>query len=815
MGFLNAKKKKKVNYSIPKSVQQSIPYAHIMDDGIIETEEGTFTRSYKLEDVNFKIAPDNEQVELFKSYGDFLNSFSADTPFQILIHNHAEDKRKTLDSVCFKPQRDNLNKYRQEMNTILLDKIAKGKNNIKQDKYLVVAVEDNDAGHAKQRLDTLDLEIDKSLRRLSREASVKHESTEDRLRCLHDIYNQKGESIFDNCIDPKTRQTYFDLDKVYNNGLSSKDVVGSSGLEFKTNYFKTGNTYGRVFYMKSVANWVSTDFISDITDLPFSLIASIHHQSIDSGNAIRMVKNHLLSVEGQMAKSQKGAARDGISSDLISPSLSRARKQTQSLMTDLISRDQKLYNLTFLVTIFADTKDELDDRTEMLNNIANKALCPFQPLLFQQEFGFDSTLPLCLNKVKTSRLLTTESSSVFIPFTSQELTQKNGIYYGLNQTTKNVIMYDKKTAKNYNSLIFGESGGGKSFFVKQEMFSVLLRDPQSVVYVVDPEGEYGPMGDALGAEVVELSPGSQTFINPLDLDINYSDGDNPLSMKTDYVISLIEIMLGKDRVLDPTARSILGRCVDNIYRGYIEHLNDLRNSGSNVTNDPESAPTLANLYHELLLQEEPEAKSLASVIEIYAVGQLQTFAHRTNIDTTKNFVIYDINKLGSGMKDLALFVCLNDIWMRMISNGKKGIYTRAYIDEFYLLLQSDSASRFLMQLWKRCRKFRGMPVGIMQNVADLMRSEEGRAILTNTSFISMLSLSQTDREALGQFLSIPDSQLDYIANAEPGHGLIYTGKTVIPFDNSFPENNEMYRCMSTKDMRTTSYAQARKVKFIS
>ena len=793
------KKKKGAHRIIPKTVQESIPYTMLYKmRGTIETRPGCFTRAYNLEDINFKIAPDADQVAIFRAYGDFLNSFSSNVRFQIVIQNHKADRRASLEDIRFRLQRDGLNKYRQEMNGMLLDKLTAGNRSLKQDKYLVVSVEEKDVARAMTILDGIDKEIEKSIKKISMDVSIKPLTTTERLENLFNIYNQDGQSVFYNALKEDGKTPYFNYDLLSKAGITSKDVIGPSGIEFKPSYFTMGETYGRAMYLESVPNWLSTEFISDLSDINCSMLVSVNHQPIETAKAMRMIKEHMMAVNAQIAASQKKAAQNGYTFDLISPSLALSQKQTRDLIDDVMGRDQKLYYLTFTVTIFAETKEELEENTKMVLAVANTHLCPIKTLDFQQEQGFNSSLPLCLKEVATQRLYTTESASIFIPYTSLELYQKEGIYYGLNKTTNNLILYSRLAGRNYNGLIFGESGSGKSFTAKAEMVSVLLRSSKNQVYVIDPEAEYVGLAKAMGGEVIDLSPGSKTYINPLDMDIDYDGESDPVSMKLDYIVSMVEIMLGQGRYLDPQAKSILGRCVNTIYRSYLNHMNQLKQSGSDITCDKAAMPTLNNLYNELLRQPEPEARQIANILEVYAMGSFATFAHRSNVETDNAFVVYNIKNLGTGKKDLGLHVALNDVWNKMISNKAKGIYTWIYVDEFYLLLQSDSAAKFLMQVWKRARKWNGVPTGIMQNTEDLLRSADSRNIINNTSFIIMQSLPKLDRTNLGDLLQIPESQLSYITNSQPGHGLIYNGKTVLPFNNEWDPATELYAMMNTR-----------------
>lgn len=780
----------------PKTVQQSIPYVNVFRNGTIETSPGTYTRAYYLGNVSFKIAPDTEQVRIFRAYGDLLNSFSPNTNFQIVVQNHTVDRRASLEDIRFKFQRDGLNKYRQEMNGILLDKMTSGKNNLRQDKYLVVSVENSDIEQAMRELDNVGREVERAVQKISRDISIRTVTIEERLNMLFEIYNQSGSSVFYNDMD-ESGKPFFNYDKLNKAGLTTKDLIAPEGMYFASNYFMLGETYGRALYLENVPNYLSTEFISDLSDISANMLISIYHTPIETARAMRMIKDHMTAVNAQIVSNQKKAIQEGYTADLISPDLALSQKQTRDLIDDVIGNDQKLYYVTFTMCLFAEDREELDENTRLIKSVANKHLCPVKTLDFQQEQGLNSSLPLCIRELEIKRLYTTQSASVFIPYTSLELYQKEGIYYGLNQTSNNMILYSRLSARNYNGLIFGESGAGKSFTAKCEMVSVLLRSDKNRVYVIDPEAEYVGLAKAFKGEVIDLSPGSQTYVNPLDMDIDYDGESDPVGMKTEYIISMVEIMLGQGRSIEPREKTVITRCVNTIFRPYLAHINKLKESGSDITCDKAAMPTLNNLYNELLRQPEPEAQSIASVIEMYASGSFATFAHRSNIETDKNFVVYNIRNLGTGMKDLGLHVCLNDIWNKMIENRKKGLWTWIYIDEFYLLLQSDSAARFLMQVWKRARKWQGVPTGIMQNTEDLLRSADSRNIINNTSFIMMLSLPKLDRTNLGDLLQIPEPQLDYITNSEPGKGLIYTGKTILPFENIYP-SSELYKLMTTK-----------------
>lgn len=797
MALISFKKIKKNKPRLPKTVLESIPYTQVYDNGVIETNPGVFTKAYRLEDMNFKVAPEEQQLGVFHAYGMFLNSFPENVHFQIFIQNKPADRRTFINNIKYEPQKDGLNKYRQEMNRILLERVAKGKNNLAQEKLCVVSVEDEDVAHAMQVLDSIDNEVDTSLRRVVPGSRTVPMSLEERLRVLHGIYNQDGSAVFENITDSKGNPA-FDLQTLYNSGGTSKEAIAPDGMSFKGNHFTIGETFARTLYLQRVPTWLSTNFMSDLADIPYSLMISVHYEPIEQAVALKKVRDHMLSLNARIAEAQKRAGAEGYSTQIISPELYRSQEQTNTLMEDMVTRDQKLYYVTLTVVVFGDSIQKIDEATRLVKAVSNKYNAPIRPLLYQQEMGFNSTIPLCINDLFVNRMQTTEAASIFLPYSSQELFQKGGICYGQNRTTKSVIMYNRLSGRNYNGLIFGESGTGKSMAAKSEILNVLLRNKNNQVYILDPENEYSPLVKALGGEVIDLSASSKKFVNPLDMDINYAGDNDSLSMKSDYIISMIEIMYGRDRTIEPKEKSIIDRCVKNIYAGYLQHIEQLRSTGQNVTCDKSAAPTLMNLYKELHNQPEPEAQNIADVIEIYASGSLSTFAHRSNVETDAHIVAYNIKDLGAGMKDLGLFVCLNDVWNKMIENStKKNVWTYFYIDEFYLLLRSASASSFLMEIWKRARKWQGVPTGIMQNTEDLLKSVDSRNIINNSSFILMMSLAKFDRDTLGELLQISDAQLDYVKNADPGCGLIYNGKTCLPFDNTYPRESMIYELINT------------------
>lgn len=778
---------------LPKDVRSSIPINGIMANGIIETYPGTFTKSYMLEDINFSIAPDEEQLLIFNNFVEMLNSFNEDVKWQFTIYNHEIDKKKTIEDIRIVGQKDGLNAYRREMNTILLENLKSGNNSIKRDKILTVAINDKDAKHAAINFNSIDDQIIRKVKKVT-DRETKPMTTQERVSLLYNIYNQDNDYRMATGIYKD--KEIFDLGFLEKQGLSVKDIIGPSSFDFtKSNMFMVGDTYAATLYLERIPSTLSTDYIKDLSDIPATQLITITSETINTSEATKLVQSKLVDIEAQVASAQKRNAENGFYGALP-PELEKSAASARDLMNDITKRDQNLFYITVAVTVFARTQQQLEENIKYVKNVGEKHMCPLKTLKFQQEFAFNTTLPLCRNDIFNERLYTSESAGVFIPFNTQELMQKNAIFYGKNQVSKSMIMYDRTSGSNYNGLIFGFSGSGKSFTAKIEMISVLLAHKNAQVFVIDPQGEYNPLTGAMHGQEIYLAPGSRVYINPLDLDIS-TDGDqesDPVTMKSDFVLSMFEIMIGKGRSLAPIHRSIIDKCVRKIYRAYISDL-----ERENKTIDVNKCPTLSDLYQELNLMKEEkyEAGQLADILYQYACGSFDTFAHRTNIETNARFVVYNTKQLGTGLKELGLHICINDIWNRMIKNSKNNIYTWFYIDEFHVLLESEGTTLFLKRIWKMARKWLGVPTGIMQNTEDILRNEDSRAIINNTNFVIMLREPLMDRQNLQQLFNLSPQQLEYITDSDPGSGLLHNGKVTIPFRNDFPKNTKLYSIMTT------------------
>lgn len=780
---------------IPKTSQDTIPYKAAYDNGIIEIDTGVFSKSYAVEDVNFKIASQNDQDNLFLKYGDLLNMFGHEVRAEITVFNRSVVKEKFQKEVLMENKFDGLDEYRQESNQILLEKMAEGKNNISKERYLTVTIEAKNYDDAVNVFARLDASVASAVKAINDTETNPMNLTE-RLSVLYDIYNPNADEplVQQKVIKGKVVDS-FDVGELKRQGLTTKDAIAPPAMRFNNDHFITGDYYGQTLYLQMLPSFLSTDFMSEINDLPFNLITSVHFDSLRQDKAMSLIKRQIVNINSNVIVEQKKASKGGYSADLISPDLLKAKDEADKTLGDMASRNQKMFYVTFVVTHFADSLEALKTQFEQIKTVGQKFMVRLSKLNMQQEVGFNASLPLGVNKLEVKRLLTTETASLFIPFAAQELSQNGGRYYGINAVSRNLILFDRTQSKNANGMILGTPGSGKSFSAKREMISVLL-DTDDDVYVIDPEREYAPLAEMFGGEVVRIAAGSKVYLNPLDMDLNYANNDDPVALKADFICSLCETILGGKYALSQSQNSIIDRCVRQIYRPYLAYMNQHPEKGSR---DLSKMPTLRLLYELLLQQEEPEAKHIALGLERYTTGSLDVFAHRTNVNINKRFVIYDIKDIGPGMKEMGLQICLNDIWNRTISNKlKHNKRTWFYIDEFYLLTQTDSSAKFLQEIFKRTRKWGGVPTGITQNVEDMLRSIEARSIISNCDFVMMLNQSPVDKQELAKMFNISPTQLSYITNADTGQGLIYTGKTIVPFIDKYPTNTKTYKAMSTK-----------------
>ncbi|GAA6493456.1 hypothetical protein K280104A7_30200 [Candidatus Bariatricus faecipullorum] len=895
-----------------KSAQDSIPYERMWPDGICRLPDGHYTKTIQFQDINYQLSQNEDKAAIFEGWCDFLNYFDSSIQFQLSFLNLAASEETFARAINIPLQGDDFDTIRVEYMTMLQNQLAKGNNGLIKTKYLTFGVDADSLKAAKPRLERIETDILNNFKRVGVAAEALDGKA--RLAQLHGIFHMDEQVPF-----------RFEWEWLAPSGLSTKDFIAPSSFEFRTGkQFRMGKKYGAVSFLQILAPELNDRMLADFLDMESSLIVSLHIQSVDQIKAIKTVKRKITDLDKSKIEEQKKAVRAGYDMDIIPSDLATYGAEAKKLLQDLQSRNERMFLVTFLVLNTADNPRQLDNNIFQASSIAQKYNCQLTRLDFQQEEGLMSALPLGFNQIEIQRGLTTSSTAIFVPFTTQELFQngKEALYYGINALSNNLIMVDRKLLKNPNGLILGTpgcfdgktrilladgstptfaelveagiteamvkaydydtgeivdaraidiriekyvdelkvieledgtrlcctdthlimdadgqfieankitdgqrlSGGhvavrvafqrlpekvpvydltvpkygnfllanglivhnsGKSFSAKREIANCFLLTNDDII-ICDPEAEYAPLVERLHGQVIKISPISNNYINPMDLNLDYSDDESPLSLKSDFILSLCELIVGGKEGLQPVQKTIIDRCVRLVYQDY---LNDPR---------PENMPILEDLYNLLRVQEEKEAQYIATALEIYVTGSLNVFNHQSNVDINNRIVCYDIKELGKQLKKIGMLVVQDQVWNRVTINRAAHKSTRYYIDEMHLLLKEEQTAAYTVEIWKRFRKWGGIPTGITQNVKDLLSSREVENIFENSDFVYMLNQAGGDRQILAKQLGISPHQLSYVTHSSEGEGLLFYGSTILPFVDHFPKNTELYRIMTTK-----------------
>lgn len=759
----------KERFVVPKGVQQAIPIRAMWPDGIFLVGN-KFSKSFRFEDINYAVASREDKEVMFLTYSELLNSLDSGATTKITINNRRLNRTDLADSILIPLRDDGLDPYRDEYNRMLLDK-ATGANETCQEKYITVSVVKKNLEEARQYFARVGAELSGHFTRLGSKCTDLNAT--DRLRRLHDFYRIGEEGDF-----------RFDLSETMRKGHDFKDYICPDTLEFERDHFRMGRHYGRVIFLREYASYIKDSMVAELCDLNRNLMLSLDVIPIPTDEAVREVENRLLGVETNITNWQRRQNKNNNYSAIIPYDMEQQRKESKEFLDDLTTRDQRMmFGLLTMVHI-AESKEQLDQDTEALLTTARKHLCQLAPLTFQQMDGLNTVLPFGLRKVQALRTLTTESMAVFIPFRAQEVMHPGGVYQGQNVISKNMIFASRKQLLNGNSFILGVPGSGKSFTAKREIVNQVLASDDDVI-LIDPEREYSALVKALGGETIHISATSSNHINAMDLNRQYGDGANPIILKSEFVLSLCEQLLG-GYPLGAKEKSLIDRCTASVYRGFLQR---------NYKGEP---PTLKDFHAELLKQAEPEAQDIALAIELFTSGSLNTFAQPTNVNVHNRLISYDILDLGKQLLPIGMLVVLDSILNRITQNRVKGKNTYIFIDEIYLLFQHEYSANFLYALWKRVRKYGAFCTGITQNVDDLLQSHTARTMLANSEFIVMLNQSSTDRKELAELLNISDLQLSYITNVDAGNGLMKIGSSLVPFTDQFPRHTKLYQLMTTK-----------------
>ncbi|WP_157622062.1 VirB4-like conjugal transfer ATPase, CD1110 family [Streptococcus anginosus] len=753
------------------TVEDTIPYLRMLKSGICQLDEKHYNKCIAFQDINYQLALAEDKDLIFNQFANVLNSFDPSVDIEFSYINQLGRNNELKAAIQIPDKNDGYDDIRLEFREMLKSQLAKGNNGLKKSKYITFGVEADSLEQATAKLERLEIDILSNLKSMGVRAEGL--TGEERLKVLHDILNPDKLFSF-SYKDLKPRE-------------STKTIIAPDSFNFvPSKYFKFGKYIGAVSHLQILASELSDRMLAEFLDIDDNINISFHIKAVEQTEAIKMVKRKNTDIDKMKIEENKKAVRSGYDMDILPSDLITYGDNIKMLLKDLQTRDERMFIVTIVFMNFARTVQKLDTTISQISSIASKHNCKIKRLDHSQEQGFISVLPLGVNKIEIDRGLTSSSTAVFLPFTTEELfiNSSNSLYYGLNALSHNLIMADRKMLKNPNGLILGTPGSGKSFSAKREMANAILTTDDDVI-ICDPEGEYGNLVKQFKGEVIKVSAKSKDYLNPLDINMNYGDGDAPLKDKANFIMSMLELVVGGSG-LTAEEKSVIDRCLPRIYEKYFE--NPI----------PENMPILQDLYNMLRGQEEKVGKKLATEMEIYVSGSLNVFNHQSNVDLNKQLICFDIKELGTQLKKIGMLVIQDQVWNKVSQNRNTGKSTRYYIDEFHLLLKDEQTSQYSVEIWKRFRKWGGIPTGITQNVKDLLASKEIENIFDNTDFILMLNQATGDRDWLVVKLKISKDQEKFVTNSRAGEGLIFFGNTIVPFVDNFPKDTILYQKMTTK-----------------
>ncbi len=755
-------------FTIPRSVQQSIPVKRIYGDGIWQVGR-KHSRTWRFTDVNYAAASEDDQRGIFLSYGGVLNSLPTDAAAKVTIINRRLNPVDFERSILMKERGDGLDEYRRESNRILTQRAAES-NNLVQEKYITLSIPQRKIEESRAYFRRVDANLSKSFGRL--DSGARPVPNHDRLRILHDFFRPGEEQYFT-----------FDQTAAIRRGLDFKDLICPDGMRFRASYFEMGDKVGRVLFLKDYASYIKDSMISALSDFPRNLMLSIDILPIPTDEAVREIQSRIMGIEIDITRWQQRQNDKNNFTATVPYDLEQLRGEAKEFLSDLTERDQRMMFAVVTLVHIADNLEQLDADTDALFAIGWEHLCQFAVLRYQQEDGLNTVLPYGLRRVKAMRTLTTESTAVLMPFRVQEIQDPGGLSYGINAISKNLLICDRKRLISPHAFYLGVSGSGKSVGMKSTIDNVILSTNDEVI-IIDAEREYGPITRSRGGVVVEISPPSPPPINPLEVALDYVDGENPIAMKSELITSILEQQMGVGR-LSGSHKSIIDRCTANVYQNYFS------------SRGKAPMPLLTDWRNEVMRQVDPEAREIALAAELITEGSLNVFAHPGNVDMNNRIVTFDLYEMGEQLRPTALVVTLEAIQNRVMENRKRGKFTWVFLDEVYLYFKYHYSGEFLYRAWKRFRKYAGIMTAATQNVEECLKSETARLMLANSEFLLLFNQAATDRAELGRLLHISDTQMGYITNAEPGHGLLKMGGSLVPFANTIPRDTELYRTLST------------------
>lgn len=790
---------------VPKDTYESIPYRGVYQNGIIEDYDGNFSKTYPIPEINFDLEEEEKQEGHIIDYEKLLNAIDDGMTGQLTVINRNIDPDVIRNDILMKPKSDGHNDLRGEFNSYFSSVLSEGHNNLVKEKYWTIATEAEDIVDANDILKRADRRVNQVLRKITKQ-DIKPCTIRERLALMYDIFNPTQQLSFDKKTDDYTMKNKdgvvdLDLKALARNHIHSKNLISPDFMDYggKT-YFKFGEkVYAKAGHIDPrLPNSLNTSMLNDITNLPSNMIVSVTYKQIPQAIASKMIKDKLNAINTQIGRQQMDAASAGIiNPGATSTELENARVSTTELVQEIAKRDQRIFKTTILCIVFGTSKESVDVQFDNLASLVSSHLCHLRLVGGMQELAMNMALPLAQDRLpmQMHRILTSESGCAFWPFSVMDLNQSGGLVYGINPESQNMIRYNRKTGKNYNAIIMGESGSGKSYLIKEEITQKFLNTDEKII-IIDPQAEYVGLVQRLGGTVITLAQNSQLHLNPLDMDVLYAgENGNPIPEKCAEIEAMVEVMLNGTQ-LGPLESNVIHKVATNLYRNYYKHMQSMAQKG--ITCDRNASPTLRDFYEDMASMNDQTAQILAQAIENYCIGSYAIFSERTNVDVNNRLVCYDVSKLDGPLKSLGMHVCMTDAKNTMVTNGRIGKWTSLYLDEAHLFLKVKSAATILNTLYKTIRKFKGMPTVITQNINDFLKNDEAEALLENSAFIVIMNQQPGDRAILGTLYSISPALLQYITDQSVGHGLLYTGTNIVPFENAFPQDTKCHELFESK-----------------
>ena len=765
----NSKKQEK-----PTTAQNTITFKKMFQDGICQVTSTFYTKMVEFFDINYDLLEIEDQGEILEEYSKLINYFDPSIKFELFLFNRQVNEQTLIEQFDIPLQGDEFDDIREEYTEMLKKQAAKGNNGIIKSKYLIFGIECKGFKEARAKLASIEADVIKNFLNLGTHA--RSLDGKERLRILHEYFNQDTMEPF-----------RFSFKELSESGKSVKDYIAPPGFDFRyPSRFKAGKMYGSVHYLDIIAPRFNDELLKKLLDIDDNLTITMHMQTFDPVKAIKMLKGALTNIQKMKIEEQKKAVRSGYDMDILPTDIITYEKDTLELLDDLNTSNQKIIKMTFLITCYGRSKRELENITQRVSGIIQQANCNLRCLQYLQEQGLMASAPIGCNETGIERVLTTKSTAILVPFCTQELFMPApAIYYGLNALSNNMIMADRKRLRTPNGVILGTPGSGKSFSAKREILSCFLMTRDDVI-ICDPEGEYFALVGALHGQVVKLATNSKDYLNPMDIQLSHKGDKEALKLKSDFIITLCDLIAGGKDGLENDEKGIIDECIRHIYDGYFENP------------VPENMPILSDLHAALVAQHIPEADRVAQALDLYVNGSLNVFNHRTNVNIENRIVAFDIKELGKQLKKLGMLIVQDAVWGRVTANRSAGKSTRYYADEFHLLLKEEQTAAYSVEIWKRFRKWGGIPTGLTQNVKDLLSSREVENIFENSDMIIMLNQAAGDRQILAKQLNISPHQLSYVTHSGEGEGLLFFGNVILPFVDRFPTDLELYRIMTTK-----------------